>query len=143
MRESYTEMNKRHQKIINELPLYWAFSDKQFNKVLEELNVTRDELMSGPSGSIIKKTDKDIVLNTLKELDFKMKKALTDMDFFKEAVIYEMSNHEYQINCQGDYDVLSSLGFNVRYEKEWECLSEEQRMTYIKARREYLNSCED
>lgn len=143
MRESYVEMNKRHRETINKLPMYWAFSDKQFNEILEKLNVTKDDLMSGPSGSIIRKTDKDRVLNTLKELTSEMENALADMEFFKEAVICEMGNHEYQINCQGDYDVLSSLGFDVKYEREWECLSEEQRVVYIKTRREYLDNCEE
>lgn len=33
--ESYREMRERQQKEFNELPLGFAFSDEQFNKMME------------------------------------------------------------------------------------------------------------
>lgn len=34
---AYAEMKKRHQEEVNALPMYWAFSDEQFDQQLKEL----------------------------------------------------------------------------------------------------------
>ena len=54
-----------------------------------------------------------------------------------------MANHEYQINWQGDYDVLQALGFNCEYENEMACLNDEQLRAYREAKIEYNKECED
>ena len=40
---AYAEMKKRHQEEVNALPMYWAFSDEQFDQQLKELGLTRND----------------------------------------------------------------------------------------------------
>lgn len=71
-----------------------------------------------------------------------------DFDVLKSAFIYEMYNHEYEINWQADFDVLSVWGIITYHDGD---LAEElqsyfdqlkfndtQRRAYLAARKEYL-----
>jgi hypothetical protein len=71
-----------------------------------------------------------------------------DYEYNKEAFLYEMRNHEYGINWQADYDVLSVFG-NISYcgescsnelENYFDQLkfSETRRRAYRDARRKYF-----
>lgn len=146
-KETYSQMNARIQEEVNKLPMYWAFSDSQWKGLLEKFGISEEEvsekLMNGPAGSVILKKDKELIVSTLNRHAKELETAMQDMEFFKEAVIYEMGNHEYQINCQGDYDVLSALGFNCEYENEMERLTDVQKQAYKAARREYLKKAEE
>lgn len=74
-----------------------------------------------------------------------------DLDYWRSAFKYEMANHEYAINWQGDYDVLSVFG-DIQYHghdadevtKYFDELhfTDVQRSAYWAARREYLQECE-
>ena len=71
--------------------------------------------------------------------------AMKDIDFFKQAVKYEMGNHEYHINYQGDYDVLSALGFECEYRNEFKSagLTAEQITAYNEVRNEFLREADE
>lgn len=146
MKETYKQMNARIMKETNALPLYFAFNDSQLKEVYKEVGVTeetaKDILTIGPSGSIIKKEDAELIYSTLKRHTKELDDAMQDLDFFKSAVLYEMANHEYQINWQGDYDVLQALGFDCEYENEMACLNDEQLRAYREAKTEYNKRCE-
>ena len=70
-----------------------------------------------------------------------------DFEFQKIAFKYEMGNHEYHINWQGDYDTLSAFG-NIQWHGDGEDVLDKyfdeleftdvQRGAYLAARREYL-----
>lgn len=67
--------------------------------------------------SYFKAEDADVVtrINDLYDkLDEMFKAAMLEYDFAKSAFLYEMYNHEYAINWQGDFDVLNTFG-GVRY----------------------------
>lgn len=49
-----------------------------------------------------------------KALDAVYEKCLLDYGFLKSAIKYEMANHEYAINWQGNYDTLGCFG-NIRF----------------------------
>mgnify|MGYP003398539803 FL=1 len=70
MKETYRQMNARIMKETNALPLYFAFNDSQLKEVYKEVGVTeetaKDILTIGPSGSIIKKEDAELIYSTLK-----------------------------------------------------------------------------
>lgn len=148
-KETYYKLNARMHKEVNELPLHFAFGDKQWKALLEKLGITEEEasekLIAGPAGSVILKKDKDIVLETLRRHDRELKEAMQDMEFFKDAVIYEMGNREYHINYQGDYDVLTALGFECEYENEIASsgMTEEQVRTYKEAKSEFLRMADE
>ena len=70
--------------------------------------------------------------------------AETDPEYLKSAILYEMHNHEYGINWQGNWDVLSCFG-NIKYNENdnpgpyfdqlgW---SDEKRDAFWKARAQY------
>lgn len=71
-----------------------------------------------------------------------------NFDYWKAAFLYEMNNHEYGINWQADYDVISCFA-NVDSVKDYENreklfaaahFSDLQRSAYAAARAEYYNS---
>jgi hypothetical protein len=83
------------------------------------------------------------LMNTLTKLRTQMEK---DYDYLKTAFKYEMYNHEYSINWQADWDVLSVFG-NIEY-KDTDDLSwyfdqlkfdDNQRRAYLDARKEYYS----
>ena len=71
-------------------------------------------------------------------------------DYMKSAFLYEMYNHEYGINWQGDWDVLSCFG-TVEYRDDdgltgyFDQLgfNDTQRRAYMDARRQYYDETRD
>jgi len=73
-------------------------------------------------------------------------KIADDYDYWKSAFYYEMGNHEYHINAQGDWDVLSvfgdvpwlgdSAGLDDYFDKL--SFSAERRRAYRDARKQFL-----
>lgn len=59
-------------------------------------------------------------------------------DIAYEAFVYEMDNHEYAINWDGDYDVLCSLGLDAKDLEDMglQCI-------YQKARHEHLRKAHE
>ena len=145
MPTTYKELREKQQAEVNELPIYWAFGDKQWKNLLERLELTEEQAeteLVGLLGGIVRRCDVKSILDTLARLREEMKQAMTDLLFFKSAVVYEMCNHEYAINWQADYDVINALGFNVEYSDGNELadcdMSAEQKRTYLEAKREYI-----
>ena len=92
-----------------------------------------------------------MALNDALENAWEMRK--NDYDVMKSAFIYEMWNHEYAINYQGDYDVLSVYG-NIHFHRgdyadelndyfDQLGFTETQRRAYLDARREYLKQANE
>lgn len=84
-------------------------------------------------------------------LEKSWKKRQSDYEFIKSAFISEMWNHEYAINWQGDWDVLSVFG-NIRYKDSDNALQDYfdqlkftnvQRRAYFDAREEYLSKANE
>ena len=87
--------------------------------------------------------DKHVAL--LDKLNAQKENVADNYDYQKSAFLYEMYNHEYAINLQADWDVLSVFG-TVSYEdtlsdinKCFDALkfTKTQRMAYMDARAEY------
>ena len=85
-----------------------------------------------------------------KKLDMAEAKLKNDYKYLKEAYIQEMFNHEYSINMQADWDVLSAFcdGELPWYEEdlnkyfEYLNFSSTQIKAYRDAREEYYNQIE-
>ena len=147
---TYRELKDRQQEEVNALPIYWAFSNSQWEKLLDELGLTEEnykEHLVNCFGGIARKTDMPMITETLKRHHEEVKEAMQNIEFFKDAVLYEMRNHEYGINWQGDYDVINALGFEVRYSdgrELAECnMSEVQKQTYRAVRGRYYEKYGD
>lgn len=75
--------------------------------------------------------------------------SVDDFEFQVGAFLYELYNHEYSINWQGDYDVFSCFG-NVPYKEGasagWYMdklkFTETQKRAFYEARRKYYKECE-
>ena len=98
--ENYNQMKSRHQKAVDNLPMYFAFGDRQFNELREKLGFeTEEEMLNNVftlgAGSIILKKDKELVMNTFEQNSKEMEKAMKDDDFLLSAVEYELGNNEY------------------------------------------------
>lgn len=91
--------------------------------------------------------DKDFVdkhLKLWKELNDRKAHAMENFDYCKSAYLYEMFNHEYGINWQADWDVLSCF-CNIKYKDEGteEYLArtnftDMQKEAYRSAKKEYF-----
>lgn len=95
--------------------------------------------------------DKDFVkrhIGLYNELSKAQIKSLECYDYLKSAFLYEMSNHEYGINHQGDYDVLSCFGtvnwhsYDIEAYFEDLKFTEMQRRAYMDARKQYFKEME-
>lgn len=118
MKESYKELRERTQEEFNKLPIYFAFDDEQYKRLLSKLDLTDEEarngaLMSLPSGGIIRSSDEDLVIGTFKRFwDAKneaIKEDLTGNGFIYQMFLYELQNHEFIIT-QDPEETLSTLG---------------------------------
>lgn len=146
----YAEFRERQQDEVNKLPMYWAFSESQWDKLLKELGLTEEnckEHLTTFAGAIVRKSDLAMIQETFARLDKEKDEAFRDIEFFKDAAVYEMCNHEYSINMQGDWDVINSLGFTVRYSDGSELdecpMSDEQKSAYLEARKEYYRLADE
>lgn len=142
---SYEKFKEREREEINNLPIYWAFTNRQWNELLIELGLTKEnakEHLCIYLGGIVFKKDIPMIRDILSRLAFMKEAYLENTTSFKEAVIYEMVNHEYAINWQGDYDVINALGFKTKYSDGNEIadsnMSEEQKKAYTEVKQEYL-----
>lgn len=131
MASKYFEFKKKQENLINNFEgLFWAFSEEQFKNGVKKVNATpENKIVSiGAGGYILKnklKEFKDLNENNSKEL----KEKLKDKDFFYDAVLYELDNHEYCITGD-ESDALGTLGINENFINENNLLSE-----YKKAKR--------
>lgn len=83
------------------------------------------------------------------ELIKKYNERLEDYDYLKSVIKYEMNNHEYAINWQGNWDVITSVFGDTEYDSNDNYhvyfdqlnLNETQRKAYIDARKEYFAEC--
>ena len=102
---TYKEYVETRQKDVNALPLFWAFTTKQLDEELAKRGATLADIYRlGDTGGFYLKKDAEIIrafFSKGKELNALM----LDYDFAVEAFLYEMNNHEYAINYQGDWDV--------------------------------------
>lgn len=126
---TYAEYREAAQAEFNKLPIFWAFSNMQFKEALEKRGIDTEGMelgalakkyvyRFGDTGGFYLKTDAQVVREYLqrdhaKELGELME---NDLDFAREAFVYEMENHEYPINWQGDWDVCTCFG-NVEYDE--------------------------
>ena len=83
-------------------------------------------------------------------LEQRAAEMMQDYAYIKSGFLYEMYNHEYGINWQGDWDVLSCFG-SVEYHDndgltgyfDQLHFSDTQRRAYLDARREYYKEMAD
>lgn len=108
---TYQEYREKSQKEFNELPIFYAFSNDQLFKALEERGLTKNDTDKiyrlGDTGGFYLKSDAEIIRAYFNRKDDPLSELMKDHDFAVSAFRYEMDNHEYAINYyQGDWEVV-------------------------------------
>jgi len=131
--KKYVEHKKKVEKILNEFPCFFAFSETDFNEGLTKLKVKKDDVLSVGFGQFIRKADKE----KYKQMWLDIHKL--DKEFFSDGVnlfnafYYELGNHEFAYS----HDIEPTLySLNLSYDE----LTDEQKEIFEKAKTKYLNS---
>ena len=116
---NYQQYKKQSQKSFDELPIFFAFSNSQFKEEMEKRGLTEKDVdkvyrLGSGFGGYYLKSDAEIIRAFFNKED-DLPELMQDQDFAVSAFYYEMCNHEYGINYQGDWDVCSCFG-NCKYD---------------------------
>lgn len=126
----YFELKQKHQRQIDNFPMFFAFNRKQFKEGMDKLDVKdTDELYKIGGGGFIRKTDSDALEVLFTEQEDEMQQFMQDRAFMIEAIEYELGNHEYIITYDPTQTV-KVLDLNLEDPVHAECFNT--------ARRQYL-----
>lgn len=126
--KKYLDLRKKHEKELNDFPMKYAFSDEGLDKALKELDAKEEECTSIIGcGDVIRKKDVPNWFDMIKRHKEELDELMEDHDVAYEAFLYEMDNHEYAINWDGDTEVLGCFGMNEKILKKKGLLSEYRR----------------
>ena len=148
---TYKEYIDKKQNEYNSLPIFYAFSNSQLEKELNKRGLTlqdTDKIYKlGNTGGFYLKSDAPIIHAYLKKPD-ELKELMQDSEFAEDAFYYEMSNHEYHINWQADWDVCTCFG-SCEYAEDKDYTDylkeigydENVIKSFSRAKRKFLNDC--
>lgn len=116
----YRELKARHEKMMNEFPMFFAFSNKQFEEGMAKLGLNPDETDKiyklGGTGGFYRKSDSDKLKEMFATFDREMKEAIaadeTGEGFIYDMFNYELANHEYCITWDLE-PTLDALGLTI------------------------------
>lgn len=137
--ETYMQLKSRQQKEVGNFPMFFAFSNKQFDEGMEKLGLNpkdTDKIYKlGNTGGFYKKSDAPKLREMFDRHDKEMSEAMKSDEFVLEMFEYELANHEFCITY--DYEpTLNALGLT------FEELDERMLGLLKQARDEYLRGCE-
>ena len=113
---AYEEMKKRHQAAVDDLPIYWAFTQDSFVQILNKLELTEDDTdqLCKIGGGFCLKTDAERIVKTLRrnreELEAAVAADTTGDGFIEEMFLYELRNHEYTYTLDTE-ETVNACGF--------------------------------
>lgn len=135
----YLALKEKHQKEVNEFPMFFAFSQEQFEEGKAKLGVTDNtELVDIGYGGFIRESDKQAYIDMHKRMDAEQKEAMQDEEYCYWMFRYELSNMEYIISQDLD-NVLDACSLTADEVFSNPVLSK----ILEKARKDYLNSVND
>ena len=115
-KQEYLDLKKKHEKEVSDFPIAYAFNDEQLKEALIKLGVksTKECVTVFGHGDIVKKEDAKRLIQLLTDHSNEIqRKMLEDSELAQAAFLYEMDNHEYAINYDGDEDVLRCFGWTL------------------------------
>ena len=139
---TYQQMKDRQQKEFDAFPIGAAFSNKQFEEMMQKWDLTvndTDKICSIGGGCYIRKTDKEAFCALINRLTSEKENAiaadLTGDGFIFDMFVYELANHEYCITYDLE-DTLDALGLTA------EEINADKRLTHglNKAIKHYLKN---
>lgn len=113
----YLELKNKHQKEVNEFPLGFAFSDKQFAEMMEKWGLTpedTDKIYSIGGGGFVRKADSE-AMHEMFERHAQEREVATrenKNNYLYHMFDYELANHEYTYTGELD-DTLEALGLTM------------------------------
>lgn len=113
----YTEFKDMLQNKVNDLPVFYAFSNEQLDNALDDMGLSLKDMKGNKIvrigfGAYCLKRDLDSIMSELNAVDDAKRVFIEDYEQAYDAFMYEMGNHEYHINYEGDWDVLSCFGLD-------------------------------
>lgn len=113
----YTEFKDMLENKVNDLPMFYAFSNEQLDNALVDMGLSLKDMKGNEIarlgyGAYCLKRDLDSILSELDAVDDAKREFIDDYEHAYDAFMHEMGNHEYHINCKGDWEVLSCFGLN-------------------------------
>lgn len=138
--QAYHDLKRRHEQELSEFPVAYAFNKEQLEEALSKLGAVKDEVCSVLGiGDIVKKTDAGAFIAMLRRHAREIHELLkSDEKLAEEIFEYEMDNHEYAINYDGDGDIYRCLGLN---EQRIRAMGLEE--AYSRARRSHFKHMEE
>lgn len=134
MRQAYLDLLDKQRKEISDFPIAYTFNEQQLKEALEKLGATKEECVTiFNHGDIVKKENAPKFLAMLKRHTKEVQEALSDPEFAEAAFLYEMDNHEYAINWDGDEDVLRCFGMD-----EEDLVNMNLEVPYLRARNKHM-----
>ena len=131
----YIEFKALRGKAINEFPMFFAFNTEQFEEGKATLGVKENkELIDIGLGGFIRKIDGGAFHALLQKGNKQIKDFIKIKAQFKDALRYELGNHEYCITYDVT-DTLEALGLELNK------LTKDQLQTLAEAKQEYLEGC--
>lgn len=120
MRQTYSKFRERQQQEVNDFPIAYAFNDQQFQEALVKLGAksTKECVSVFGHGDIVKRENAPKLIAMLENHTVELHEALKDKEFAYDAFLYEMNNHEYCLNWDGDDDVLGCFSLNFKKLRE-------------------------
>jgi len=133
MGNKYIKLRDKHQKEVNDFPIFFAFSKEQLQKGLDKWNITKDDLITIGMGGFIQDKDKNKYFDLIKRHWEEDKESRKSDEYVYQMFRYELGNHEYCITY--DYtETLEALGL------EFKDLDKRMIKILLKAKEDYLNS---
>lgn len=113
----YSELIEKTTKRVNDLPMIFAFSPEQLDNALDDMGLSMKDmneikLIRMGFGAFCLKSDLGHIMSELDAVNDMKRDFIRDYEQAYDAFMYEMGNHEYHINGEGDWDVLSCFGLD-------------------------------
>ena len=116
----YLELKERQQKEFSDFPMFFAFSDKQFEEGMRKFGLTVDDTDKiykfGGTGGFYRRTDSKALIDMIERHDEEFEKAIaedtTGDGFIFEMFDYELANHEYSYTWDIE-PTLYALGLTI------------------------------
>lgn len=110
---NYRQLKNKIQKEFNDFPMFFAFSEKQFNEGRSKLGITSNkDLLSINHGGFIKKSDRDKFTELNESISKQKEDFLNDKQNLIDALVYELGNHEFCITYDEE-PTLDALGLDI------------------------------
>ena len=111
---NYAEMLDFNRQEVEAFPLFYAFTDEALNEGMQRLGVDNfNDICKVGWATFIQKTDFNAYVEMIEQQQARKEEAFKDDSFLKNALIYELFNHEYSYTLEPE-SAIEALGFQMQ-----------------------------